>query len=315
MEFAYFGREPFTEMNINLCEELNKVGIVARPINWDDIQIKNTGFAYRGEHFVLPKVAMVESKVRTRLPKNQLRFIYNWLYLMEKLGVSFINTVDSTRNAFNKVYAASLLASSGVNTPDTCFGKSLEDISDRLKDWKDIIIKPLSGHSSVRLHRLIYDKNHPNKINSALTPKQDIECWHMIEDLHTICIQRYIPNKGRDIRVEVLNDRVLTIFAKYAQPNSWRVVDINTPSKITPFELTEEIEKTAIKATKALDLTFASIDFVESSDGLSVIEINPSPSSLYSQVAKLGLTIDPNGTFKYYIEEISKILNTSKAIN
>lgn len=308
MDFAYFGKEPFSEMSVNLCRELNKVGIIAKPINWDEIGISNSGFTYKGKPFTLPKTALVESKVRTRTTKNQLRLVFDWLQLMEISGVNFINTIESTRNAFNKVYAAAVLKSNGINTPETRFATSLKDISDSLKEWEDIIIKPLSGHSSVRLNRLIFDKKRKNRISQyALFPKQEIECWHMIEDLHTICIQKYVVNEGRDIRVEVLNGKVLALFAKYAQPNSWRVVDLNHPSKIIPLKLTKEIEEISIKATEALGLSCASIDLVESPNGLSVIEVNASPSSLYNDVQEK-YTIDPRGSFHYYVDFIKQLL-------
>jgi tetrahydromethanopterin:alpha-L-glutamate ligase len=310
LDFGFFDRKPFSEASIRICEELNNLGVKAQSYNWEEIQIVEDKFMYQGNVMTLPNVAMIESKVRTRAPKNHLRYVFDWLELMEFYGVKFLNSTKSTRVAINKVYAAALLKKVGVRTPTSRAVRTIEQIEQCLNGWKDMILKPISGHASLRVQRFILDESRLKETRSSiLNLPQSIEAWHMLEDFHTVCAQEFVVNKGRDIRVEVFKNQVVSIYARNSLPNTWRILDINKGPQRQKFQLTPDVEKIAIDSIKVLGLNYGKIDLVEGEHGLTVIEVNPSSSSFAKQFETSGFTSGPKGAIQYYVDSIISNLN------
>jgi len=54
--------------------------------------------------------------------------------------------------------------------------------------------------------------------------------------------------------------------------------NVSQGGRVEKCEITEEIEKLALKAKNALGLFYAGVDLIESEDGLKVLEVNSTPS-------------------------------------
>jgi tetrahydromethanopterin:alpha-L-glutamate ligase len=309
LDFGYFGKNPFSWGPNKICEELNKLGYSANLYHWDDIEVCGPGFLYKGKKLDLPKVAMVEAKIRLGY-RGEIRHLFDWFELMEQNGVNFLNNIQSTQIASNKVYAAIVLSKAGISTPRTRAVSTIRELEDCLLDWKDMIIKPISGHASIRLHRMILDKKrHGDELSKVLNNLQRTEARHMLLDFLTICAQEYIINNGKDIRVHVVDNRVVSLFARNALPNTWRIMDINEGINLSKIELTPEIEKIAVDSTRALGLDYGTVDLVEGENGVTVIEVNPS-LSLWQGHETAGFTIDHAGSLQYYVKAVEdRLLN------
>lgn len=306
MDFVYFTREPFSWGEKELVSGMIKRGYTAKVLDWEKMKFSTEGITYEGEKFEIPKAIMLSSRVRTRQLKGEKLFLFDWLDILEENGVQFVNTPSAIRRASNKVRAAYTLNSENVRVAPTVLVNTVEEIEEYLYNWKDIIVKPIDRNGSSGMERLLYDQNrYGDELTSVLSMSQEFDIWTLINTYKTLCLQKYISNPGRDIRVNVVKDKVVSVCAKYAHENTWRTKDINKGMKLEYVELTPEINEVSIAAVKALGLDYAPVDIVEGEDGPTIIEVNTS-LSIWPEHETMGITIDPEGSVKYYLDLIEE---------
>ncbi|MDF9530202.1 MULTISPECIES: ATP-grasp domain-containing protein [Bacillus cereus group] len=295
-----------------MVEEIQKRGYKAAIYDWNQVEITDSGFLYQGSDMLLPKAAMLNSRIRTRHVVGEKLFLFDWLELLERKGVRILNSTQAIRNSSNKVYAANLLKSSGIRVADTRLVSSVEQIEAALLEWKDIIIKPIDGNGSLGMERLILDENRfGDELTNVLSAFQEADVWTLMKHYKVLCAQKYISNPGRDIRINVVNGQVVSICAKNALPNTWRTKDINGGMRMEKFPLTEELEHIALSAVECLGLDYAPIDIVEGPKGPTIIEVN-SAIAIWPGHETMGITIDPEGSVKHYVQMIVDNIEKSK---
>ena len=303
VDFGFFGLEPFSWTTNKICSELDKLGYSTKLYNWNDIELIDNNFYYKSDLMDIPKVAMTENKIRVGY-RGDLIYLFDWLRLLEHKGVCFLNTPFSIQMASNKVFAAAILTKNEVNTPETVAVNTLKDIETCLYKWKDMILKPIVGQASIRVNRFIYDGNRfGDELTNVLNNLQRAEAVQMLYDFKMVCAQKYVKNKGRDIRVHVVNNKVVSLYARNALPNTWKIMDLNLGMSLSKVNLTPEIEEQSLKAIKALELDYGTIDLVEGEEGITVIEVNPSVT-IWEDHEKCGFTLDKDGSLKYYVNAI-----------
>lgn len=91
-----------------------------------------------------------------------------------------------------------------------------------------------------------------------------------------ICIQKYIPNPGEDIRAFVIDGHVVAAMKRRAAIDEWRS-NIHIGGRGLPYQLTREEHELAVKAAKAVGVEIAGVDLISGDEGPSVIEVNASP--------------------------------------
>ena len=89
-------------------------------------------------------------------------------------------------------------------------------------------------------------------------------------------LQEFIPNPGRDIRVFVVNNKVIGSIYRIAPEGSW-INNLSQGGTAKSCKLTAEQEKLSLKASKVIGTTYAGVDIIEG-DRPYVIEINGTPS-------------------------------------
>lgn len=314
MDFIYFSRKPFGWPEHTLVNEIKQLGYTADIYDWDEIELTDLGFLYKGKEMILPKVAMLNSRIRTRHNHGEKLFLFDWLEILERSGVKILNSTRAIRNSSNKVYSAFLLKKAGIRVADTRLVSNVEQIESALKEWKDIIIKPIDGNGSLGVERLLLDEvRYGDELTSVLSAFQEFDVWSLVRQYKVLCVQKYVHNPGRDIRINVVKDKVVSICAKNALPNTWRTKDINKGMRLEKYELTKELEELAIKAVKTLGLDYAPIDIVEGEDGPTIIEVN-SAIAIWPGHEKMGITIDPEGSVKYYVEIIESNIKSNSIL-
>jgi ribosomal protein S6--L-glutamate ligase len=89
-------------------------------------------------------------------------------------------------------------------------------------------------------------------------------------------IQEYLDTGGTDIRALVVGNKVVAAMKRIAQQGEQRA-NIHAGGKGEKVELSEEAEKIAVNAAKAIGAEICGIDMLESVHGPKVIEANLSP--------------------------------------
>ena len=93
------------------------------------------------------------------------------------------------------------------------------------------------------------------------------------KDIH-FQLKRYIPNKGT-IRAIVVGNRVVCSIIRLNPENDFRCSSPGKSSIIEPYTCSEELEKLAIKVSRAVKFEFVGIDFIQGNDGnFYVLEVN-----------------------------------------
>jgi len=91
-----------------------------------------------------------------------------------------------------------------------------------------------------------------------------------------ICLQKFLPNPGEDIRVFIVNGEVVAAMKRRAAPNEWRSNIHMGGIGIAHKPSTQESE-TAIKAAEAVEIEIAGVDLITVEHQPYVIEVNASP--------------------------------------
>lgn len=91
-----------------------------------------------------------------------------------------------------------------------------------------------------------------------------------------ICIQRYLPNSGEDIRVFVTGGEVVAAMKRRATDHEWRS-NIHIGGQGTKHQITPEESEVSIKAAEAVGVEIAGVDLISVNNVPHVIEVNASP--------------------------------------
>lgn len=127
-----------------------------------------------------------------------------------------------------------------------------------------VVMKLLTGTQGVGV-MLVRDVKEAGPIIDTLSELQQI-----------ICLQRYLPNPGEDIRVFVTGGDVVGAMKRKAAPHEWRS-NIHIGGYGVAHELSERERETALKAAEAVGVEIAGVDLISVSDEPYVIEVNASP--------------------------------------
>src|SRR5262249_28801758 len=102
-----------------------------------------------------------------------------------------------------------------------------------------------------------------------------IEAFHGLEQ--NILIQKFIREaKGADIRALVVGRKVVAAMKRQALAGEFRS-NLHRGATAKAIRLPPEYRKTALAAARALGLTVAGVDLIESAEGPMVMEVNSSP--------------------------------------
>lgn len=90
-----------------------------------------------------------------------------------------------------------------------------------------------------------------------------------------VIFQEYIPSSfGRDIRLQVVGDKVITAMYRYSENGDFRA-NITNGGKMKPYQWTKEQEELAVNSVKAIGLDFAGVDILFGEDEKPLVcEIN-----------------------------------------
>ncbi len=180
------------------------------------------------------------------------------------LGIPFINNTEAVRTARNKMLTSLALSIQKLPQSDTLYiNKNVKHIS----CYFDLpaVFKPITGTMGEGAYKIHSLQDLSLTMDKKLG-KQDIY------------LQRFIANSGWDLRVVVVDNKVLGAIKKTASPGEWRTHTVHG-GRAESFQLDRKLEELSLKAAQALNLNFAGVDImVEQSTGsYQILEVNAVP--------------------------------------
>ncbi len=184
---------------------------------------------------------------------------------LELMSITSTLSSKGLATARNKFLALQGLVKAGVKIPDSVLVASRMSLSEMMEHTPPpFVMKLLSGTQGVGVMKV-------ERIKDA-GPIMDT----LVELRQLICVQRFLPNPGEDIRAFIVGDHMIAAMKRKAAPNEWRS-NIHLGGKGEKIKLSPKDEHMAVRAARALDVEIAGVDLIETDDGLYVIEVNASP--------------------------------------
>ncbi|WP_420451321.1 RimK family alpha-L-glutamate ligase [Ilumatobacter sp.] len=185
----------------------------------------------------------------------------------EQMDVYTPNTANGIANSRDKLRATQILSRHDIGMPATSFVRDKADVlpAIELVGGAPVVIKLLEGTQGIGVI-LAPDKKVAEAIIETLQSTRQ-----------NVLIQQFIAeSKGRDIRALVVGDRVVGAMRRTAQGDEFRS-NVHRGGSVEAVELSEEYERTAVRAAQIMGLRVAGVDMLEGNEGPLVMEVNSSP--------------------------------------
>ncbi|MDB5161867.1 MAG: rimK [Candidatus Saccharibacteria bacterium] len=268
MKIAILSNGPGNYSTKRLKEEAIKRGHTVEIIKYRDcyasIEQNKPTVSYKGEDLgkfdaVIPRIASYMTRYGTAIVRQ-----------LEMQGIYTASSSIAINRSRDKLRSMQLLAKAGVGIPKTVFSRNSTDI--------DSLIEKIGGTPViVKLAR----GTHGNGVVLAETKKAAksvLQAFYLTnEDGTNILLQEFIEESaGTDIRAFVVGGRVIASMKRQSLDDDFRS-NLHKGGEGTIVKLTEEENKMAIKAAKAMGLNIAGVDMMRSERGPLILEVNASP--------------------------------------
>lgn len=168
----------------------------------------------------------------------------------------------------DKLRSYQLLAKNGVGVPKTVFARETADLDDVIEKagGTPLIIKVARG-------------THGNGVVLAETRKaaQAVMQAFYVEGVNFLVQEFVKESAGTDIRALVVGNRVVASVMRQSLDDDFRS-NTHQGGVGKAVKLTDEEEKTALKAARAMGLHICGVDMMRSEHGPLVLEVNSSAS-------------------------------------
>ncbi len=185
----------------------------------------------------------------------------------EQMGTYVCNESNAIKNSRDKLRSMQILSRHDIGIPSTVFVKDKNEIMpaiDRI-GGPPVIVKLLEGTQGVGVILAETSKMAEAVVQTLQSAKQNV------------LIQKFVKeSNGTDVRAFVVGDKVVGAMRRKAAPGEFRS-NVHRGGSTKMVELSEEFERTAIRAAQILGLRVAGVDMLESNEGPQVLEVNSSP--------------------------------------
>jgi tetrahydromethanopterin:alpha-L-glutamate ligase len=198
---------------------------------------------------------------------GDVAFRFEVLQALQERGIAVINPPMAIARAANKFATSRALHDAAVPTPRTAVTTSVKEAEKALRYFKKAVSKPLFGYKGRDIILL------EDCIKADVAQLKDI-----VEKHGLIYLQEFIASDApRDIRAFVVDGIVLGAIYRVAPPGQW-ISNLARGGQAAACPLTRELADLALKAAKAVGAVYCGVDLLETAHGLSVIEVNGTPS-------------------------------------
>lgn len=238
---------------------------VPQPFARLQAQVKGARSGVAGETLELSQADAV--LVRTMPPGSleQVVFRMNVLSVLESQGVTVFNPPRAIECAVDKYLTTARLAAAGLPVPETIVCESADAAQAAFEALGgDVVVKPVFGAEGRGILRVS-------------DPDLALRTFRTLERLQTLLyVQRFIPHRGYDVRVMVLDGRVLAGMRRSSQTD-FRT-NVSRQATAEPRAVSSQEADWAVRASAAVGTRLAGVDLLYDRDGQGyVIEVNGVP--------------------------------------
>ena len=223
----------------------------------------NASLAADGEHLL--SADAVVARIIPNGSLEQIIYRVDALHWLEDHGVRVMNSPRAIERCVDKFYTSALLHEAGLATPETIVCERVDDAMAAVREFGDVIIKPLfgsMGHGMVR----VTDPDTAFRVVRALEITRAV-----------FYVQRVIDHHGCDVRAFVVGDRIVAAMERRARDGGWRT-NISLGGEAHAVELAPAWAEQALSAARAVGAEYAGVDLLPSRNGtLYVLEVNGIP--------------------------------------
>jgi tetrahydromethanopterin:alpha-L-glutamate ligase len=195
---------------------------------------------------------------------HDVAFRFEVLQALEERGLLAVNPASAIARAANKFATSLLLRQAGIPTPRTTATTSMKEALKALQNYGRAVSKPLFGYKGKDL--VLLEEHNEAVLRSIL------------ERSGVVYLQEFVESHPpRDIRAFVVGDEVLGAIYRVAPPGKW-ISNLARGGRAEPCPVTEELADLAARAGRAVGALYSGVDLLETPDGLTVIEVNGTPS-------------------------------------
>lgn len=211
---------------------------------------------------------------------NKIDFILFWdkdillARYLENLGFRVYNSSNSIEICDDKALTYVMLANSGIKIPKTIippftYNEKYNSNQPKVKSFINDIEKELGYPMVVKARRGSFGA----QVHLINNPVELVEMINRY-DSNNIIFQEYISSsKGRDIRLQVVGDKVVASMYRYSE-NDFRA-NITNGGKMKLYEPSQKEVDMAIKVCRQLGLDFAGVDILFGEDNEPILcEVN-----------------------------------------
>jgi RimK family alpha-L-glutamate ligase len=194
---------------------------------------------------------------------EEILFRMNLLHRLERLGLLIINPPLAIERSVDKYNSLTLFHENGLPVPRTAVTESHDEALECFHELGgDVVVKPLFGSRGVGAARI-------NDPDIAARIFRTISFHHGV-----LYLQQFVNHGGSDIRAFVIGNQVVAAMRRVSA--NWKT-NVSLGAKPVPLNLSEELEKLAIKAAKVIGCKVTGVDLIEGPDGPVLIELNSQP--------------------------------------
>ncbi len=207
--------------------------------------------------------------IRTMPPGSleQVVFRMDLLRQLEQSGVTVFNSPQSIECAVDKYLTTSQLAKAGLTVPATAVCESSEAAMHQFEQLGgDVVVKPLFGSEGRGIFR-ISDPDLAYRSFRTLERTQSV-----------IYLQQFISHPGHDLRILILNGRVLGAVRRHGK-DDFRT-NLSRQGKAEKYLPTDREAELAIRAAEITQAEFSGVDLLYSSRSPQecyLLEVNAVP--------------------------------------
>jgi ribosomal protein S6--L-glutamate ligase len=183
----------------------------------------------------------------------------------ELMGLASTLSMKGLLTARNKYLALQALHAAGIKIPESVLIASRnrnEEPTEYLSP--PLVMKLLSGTQGIGVMR-VRDVKEAGPIIDTLSELDQM-----------ICLQKFLPNPGEDIRVFVTGSEIVSAMKRKAAPHEWRS-NIHIGGHGVSHKPSDLEAETSIRAAQAVGVEIAGVDMISVADEPYVIEVNASP--------------------------------------
>jgi len=243
-------------------ERGHKVRVINYAKCYMTIEKGNPVVYYKGQKLtdidaIIPRIAQSYTKYGTTVVRQ-----------FEMQGIYSTASSIAINRSRDKLRANQILARAEVGVPKTVFARETANFEEviELAGGPPTIIKVARG-------------THGNGVVLAETRKaaKAVMQAFFVEGVSFIVQEYIVESAGTDIRAIVVGGRVVASIKRQNLDEDFRS-NTHQGGVGTPVKLTDDEEKTALKAAKAMGLQICGVDMMRSERGPLVLEVNSSMS-------------------------------------